>query len=104
MDDRILYLVELMRDDSNFDGLYVDSGVYDNVMVEGNYYTVYASPIFEDGFLTWDSYTITVNQKSNGARDFVYRFYNIGDAFESVDDMNKILTALQSYDGVLIQM
>ena len=104
MDDRILYLVELMRDDPEFDELYVDSDEYDNIMVEGNYYTVYASPRFEDDFLTWDSYTIAVNRKSNGARDFVYKFYNIGDAFESVDDMNKILTALQSYDGVFIQM
>ena len=82
---------------------YIYTDAYENIAVEGNYFTVYASPIFEDDYMTWDSYTVAVN-KSSGARDFIYRFHNINDAFESVEDLNKIFTALQSYDGITILM
>ena len=103
-EDIILYVTDLMRDDPAFGDLYIDNDEYGNIVVEGDYFTVYVSPVFEDGFMTFDSYTIAVTHKSNGARDFVYRFYDINDAFYSIKELNTILSALQSFDGVLLQM
>lgn len=105
MDDTILYLVDtLMPSEPEFDGFYITSDEYGNIVVEGNYFTVTVDVKFDGDYMEFDSYTVSVTDDKRGGRDFIYRFYDVNDAYEATEELSRILNALESYDGVIIPM
>ena len=54
--------------------------------------------------MEFDSYTVSVTGDKRSDRDFIYRFYNVNDAYEAAEELSRILNALESYDGVILPM
>lgn len=103
-DERILYLIDTIMSDPVFDGFYVSSDEYDCIIIEGNYFTVTVDVKFDDDYMEFDSYTVSVTGDKSSSRDFIYRFYDVNDAYEAAEELSRILNALESYDGVILPM
>ena len=97
MDDRILYLVDLINDDELGHRYTASTDDYGRIVVYGDYFDVYANITFVDDFIDIVAYQVFPTRDT-------MEFYSTEDVTNATDELNFIVSQLADWDGSVLMM